>query len=56
MGSFETLPIKEIDKIYEEALNFYKNFYSAERMNLMLICNKSLDELADLAYKYFNDF
>ena len=42
MGSFETLPIKEIDKIYEEALNFYKNFYTAERMNLMLICNKSL--------------
>jgi len=37
----------------EEFLRFYNTYYSANRMSLVLLSNKGLDELESLARKYF---
>jgi insulysin len=48
-GSIETLKgIKQ-----EEFIKFYNTYYSANRMSLVLISNKGLDELEKLAREYF---
>jgi insulysin len=48
-GDLETLKgVKQ-----EEFIRFYKTYYSANRMSLVLLSNKSLDELEALARQYF---
>ena len=53
MGSLQTLPLEDIGSVTEAAKLFYNTYYTSDRMNLMLVCNKSLDELGNLAKKYF---
>lgn len=48
-GNLETLKgIKQ-----EEFIKFYNTYYSANRMSLVLLSNKGLDELEAMARKYF---
>jgi insulysin len=48
-GSLETLKgVKQ-----EEFIKFYNTYYSANRMSLVLLSNKGLDELENLAREYF---
>jgi insulysin len=48
-GNLETLKgVKQ-----EEFIRFYNTYYSANRMSLVLLSNKSLDELEKLARDYF---
>jgi len=37
----------------EEFINFYNSYYSANRMSLVLLSNKGLDDLEAMARKYF---
>ena len=46
MGNTDTLPMNMVADIYEEAKRYYLNNYTSDRMNLMLVCNSSLDDLA----------
>jgi len=48
-GSEETL--KGVTQ--EEFMNFYNTYYSANRMSLVLLSDKGLDELESMARKYF---
>ncbi|EAZ51200.1 peptidase'insulinase like peptidase' [Cryptosporidium parvum Iowa II] len=52
--TFKLEPIlKEID-IRNEIIRFYQNEYSSNKMILVLTSNKSIDELTNLAIKYFS--
>ena len=49
-GDLETLKgVKQ-----EEFIKFYKTYYSANRMSLVILGSRSLDELESLARKYFS--
>lgn len=53
MGNLQTMPLSKLDQVTGAATNFYKNNYTADKMFLMLVCNKPLDELGQLAKKHF---
>lgn len=58
IGNLETLrniPKSHGINVREEVIRHYKNEYSSNRMVLVLASNHTLDELEDLAGKYFFD-
>lgn len=52
VGTEETL---SAPNIRERALEFYKKYYSANIMTLVLLSNTGLDELEASARKYFSE-
>lgn len=52
VGNLQTL---KVDGIYNQLKSYYKNNYSSNRMNLVLVGKQSLDELQKLAEDNFKD-
>ncbi|MCC5827407.1 insulinase family protein [Alkalimonas sp.] len=55
VGNLETLSDKEGSKLHDELLAFYQNYYSANRMQLVLISPQPLPEMQLLAQRFFAD-
>lgn len=58
MGNLETLrrvPESQGIDVRDEVIKLYKREYSSNRMVLVLASNHTLDELGDLAERYFSD-
>ena len=53
MGSLSTLPLSQLQEVTSAAKHFYGAHYTADRMHLMLVCDKPLDQLQALARKHF---
>ena len=52
IGNLQTL---KVDGVYNQLKSYYKNNYSSNRMNLVLVGKQSLDELQKLAEDNFKD-
>lgn len=55
VGNRETLPGGEDSGLYQAMLDFYKRYYSANLMSLVLVSQRSLDEQQALVEQYFAD-
>ncbi|WP_420590231.1 insulinase family protein [Bacterioplanoides sp.] len=54
-GNLDTLSDREDSKIRDELLKFYDEYYSSDRMTLVLAGNYSLDQLEQWAVSHFSD-
>lgn len=55
VGNLTTLNNKEGSQLHEELVTFYQQHYSANRMKLVLISAKPLDQMQLLAQRFFAD-
>ncbi|KKO46008.1 hypothetical protein WG68_07940 [Arsukibacterium ikkense] len=53
IGNLESLSDKDNSKLHDELLAFYQNYYSANRMKLVLISSDPLPQMQLLAGRYF---
>lgn len=55
IGNNETLSDKEGSVLYDEMLDFYRRYYSANLMTAAIVGNYSVEELTEKAHTYFAD-
>lgn len=53
LGNLDTLKDSHDKSLHQAMLDFYKQYYSANLMSLVIVGNKSVDELKSLAIKHF---
>lgn len=52
-GNTEVLADRENQSVHDDAVNFYKNYYSANVMSLVIVSNQSLDNLQKMIEERF---
>ncbi len=55
IGNLETLGDKEGSSLHKETVEFYNTYYSSNIMKVAMISNRPLNEMRELATKYFAD-
>jgi len=55
VGNLDTLKDRPNNSLREQLLNLYKNNYYSENMALVMVANRSYEEMANLAQQYFSN-